>query len=645
MLKMKYIVLIVVVSVCGLPGIAEDYEAKIKAVKSGTITEADAAWWGFDKNDATKALQQAIDSGAEKIIVSNTGSDWIVAPITLRSNLELVVADGVTIRAKKGEFKGLHDKLFTAKDAENIIVRGEGKVVLMMNKKDYQDKANYKHSEWRNILSFLGCKNIVIKDITLKSSGGDGLYFSYGAARPACYDIVIDNVRALDNHRQGISVISAKNLLIKNSSFSNTDGTPPNSGIDFEPNLTSNILENCVIEHCVFNGNVGAGIVIALNHLGKDSNVSITVRDVEMLNNNGAALIVSMPADDKNILKGKILVENAKIDNFISLGNTVADGVNMTLKNIEIINKNTTHPPIIISSQITSSPIAINFEDIAIKGNAGGKAFSLTSSGTLNPQMTGVIDNSGKKIDMKQWSKAFKPDPAGFAENYKKAELKLNAFKLPPDASSVRPKMPQKWIRNRFTFLQYAKKGEKIKIVVYAKPVGRGHISGNAKLYAPDGGEMQKWDIRKPANALIFTAPATGLYRLVADSRSTSVFSILSHHPGHGIVAHKLSLFATKGSLFFEVPKDAANFSIKVSGHPREPVSAEVIDSNGVVVARVMNAETPRYLHCTHVPSRKNEIWQLKLNVTEDSYIEFGSPLNPLTSDFAGHLLRLQDLK
>ena len=643
MFKIKNVILAGVLSVCILSSAAERHEAKIKAVKNGTIKEADAAWWGFDKNDATRTLQQAINSGAKKVIVSNTGSDWIVSPITLRSNLELVFADGVTVRAKKGAFKRLHDKLFTAKGADNIIIRGEGKAVLMMNKKDYQNKANYKHSEWRNILSFLGCKNITITNITLKSSGGDGLYFSYGAGRPACYNIVIDNVRALDNHRQGMSVISAENLLIKNSTFSNTDGTPPNSGIDFEPNLANNILKNCVIENCIFNGNVGAGILMALNHLSKANNVSIKVRNVQMLNNKGAALIISMPADGENILKGKISIENAKVNNFISLANIVESGIEVSLKNIEIINKSAEHSPIIISSQISNYPVAMNFKNVVIKENACKKAFSLTSSGLLKPKLKGVINNAGRKIDMAKWSKAFKPDPAGFAKNYKKANLDMDAFAVSKHVSVKRPKMVQKWIRNRFDFLQYAKKGEKIKIVIYAKPVGRGHIFGNAKLYAPDGTEMQKWNIRKPANALVFTAPKTGLYKLVAHSMSTSVFSILSKRPGQGIVAHKLSFFATSGSLFFEVPKNATNFSIKVSGHPREPLDAEIFDSNGVSVAKVKGAQTPRYLHCTHIPSRKNEIWELKFKATEDCYIELGQPLNPLISDFADGLLRLKD--
>ena len=44
-------------------------------VLDGKRTEASAAWWGFDENDATEALQSAINSGAEKLIVPNMGKD------------------------------------------------------------------------------------------------------------------------------------------------------------------------------------------------------------------------------------------------------------------------------------------------------------------------------------------------------------------------------------------------------------------------------------------------------------------------------------------------------------------------------------------------------------------------------------------
>jgi len=47
----------------------------VAAVQSGKLTVANAAWWGFDEEDATEALQAAVNSGARKVIVPNLGQD------------------------------------------------------------------------------------------------------------------------------------------------------------------------------------------------------------------------------------------------------------------------------------------------------------------------------------------------------------------------------------------------------------------------------------------------------------------------------------------------------------------------------------------------------------------------------------------
>ena len=40
-------------------------------------------------------------------------------------------------------------------------------------------------------------------------------------------NVVIDRVRCRDNYRQGLSIISAKNLTVTSSVFSGTNGTAP----------------------------------------------------------------------------------------------------------------------------------------------------------------------------------------------------------------------------------------------------------------------------------------------------------------------------------------------------------------------------------------------------------------------------------
>ena len=241
----------------------------VEQVVSGERTDANAAWWGFDPEDSTEFLQAAIDSGAKTVTVPRMDSEWIVRPIKLRSDLELVFEQGVVVLAKKGEFKGKGDSLFTATDASDIVVRGDGST-LRMRKADYQSDA-YEKAEWRMALDFVGCSRVRVEALQLESSGGDGIYIGATEKQPYCEDVVIRNVICHDNHRQGISVISAVNLLIENCVMSNTDGTAPQAGIDLEPNNPSERMENCVIRNCIMTGNSGAGILIYLKPLSRES--------------------------------------------------------------------------------------------------------------------------------------------------------------------------------------------------------------------------------------------------------------------------------------------------------------------------------------------------------------------------------------
>ena len=84
----------------------------IDDVRGGRCRVARAAWWGFQPEESTKALQAAINSGAEKVIVEKMQSPWIVDRIKLAGNQELVFEKGVVVLAKKGAFHGPGDSLF-----------------------------------------------------------------------------------------------------------------------------------------------------------------------------------------------------------------------------------------------------------------------------------------------------------------------------------------------------------------------------------------------------------------------------------------------------------------------------------------------------------------------------------------------------
>ncbi len=284
----------------------------IEKVQKGELDWVSPAWWGFDKEDATNSLQSAIDSGAKEIIIPNMGQPWVVRPIRLRSNQKITLLPGVVILAKKGEFKGKGDSLFSAENVENLVISGYG-ATLEMHKKDYQNKKEYEPAEWRMTLSLVGCSNVIIEGIKCKSSGGDGIYIGATREQNYCKDIVVRDVVCDDNHRQGISVISAENLTIENCSLLNTSGTAPQAGIDFEPNGDDEQLTNIKMKNCYVSGNKGAGILIYLKNLKNISApVSIDIENCYIKDDFDHGIAIGAVTDDGP--KGKINIRRCYIE-------------------------------------------------------------------------------------------------------------------------------------------------------------------------------------------------------------------------------------------------------------------------------------------------------------------------------------------
>ncbi len=275
-------------------------------------TTVNAADYGFQAEDSTAALQAAVDSGAKTVVVPYMGDPWIIRPVKLRSNLELIFEPGILVLAKKGEFQGGGDSLFTAQGVSNLVIRGYG-ATLRMRKQDYQNPP-YKKAEWRMGFAIHGCKNVLIEGLRVESTGGDGFYISGGGGRRWSEDVTIRNCVAHDNHRQGISVISAVNLLVENCVFSATGGTAPQAGIDLEPNTPDQRLVNCVIRNCLFEDNIGDGMMVYLgplsrasepvsirfenchSRMGKAGATPVDFKDIEQ--RGGAGMVVGAVKDD-----------------------------------------------------------------------------------------------------------------------------------------------------------------------------------------------------------------------------------------------------------------------------------------------------------------------------------------------------------
>jgi len=263
--------------------------------------------FGFDREDATKIVQAALDSGADRVVFDRQEGPWVVTTLFGRSDQEIVFEDGVELQAKPDAFKSVHDDnacLFVLRDVTNVTIRGEGKAggTFRMRKADYQDKARYAHSEWRHGLVLSGAVNVNVEKMNFVATGGDGIYI-----RDESANVTIRNCVCDDNHRQGISVISVDGLLIEDCTLSNTKGAPPEAGIDFEPNVPEDRLVNCVMRRCRAFGNVGSGYeLFAQQMTSKTKDLSILIEDCTSESNRQEVAAQCGAASKEDFVQGEI---------------------------------------------------------------------------------------------------------------------------------------------------------------------------------------------------------------------------------------------------------------------------------------------------------------------------------------------------
>ena len=316
-----------------------DSASKIAQVKAGTLKTAHASWWGFSKDDSTQALQNAVNSGVPTLIVDNIGSDWILnKTINLVSNQKIIFEDGVVIQAKKDSFKAATASLFLGKDVHDVTMEGRGHVTLRMHKNDYQDAAKYSPAEWRSGINLYDCRNMTFRNLTITQTGGDGIYL--GATENGYNDnILIEDMTFDGNHRLAMAVISAQNLTIRRCKFINTLGTPPNGGLDFEPNTTGQQLVNCVVEDSLFANSVkGMGVSISpANMTGDSIPLSIQFKNCIFKNNEEGLSMWLIKVPTQTPVSGKVSFDDCTFDHdTLNLANVVKDGVAYTFKNCTI---------------------------------------------------------------------------------------------------------------------------------------------------------------------------------------------------------------------------------------------------------------------------------------------------------------------
>lgn len=227
-----------------------------------------ASDFGFDPIDSTAALQAALDSTADTVVVDNVGANWITGPLSVnRNNVTIIVERGVVLAAKVGAFPSAADCLWSIIGRSHVNLVGYGATCRM-------NKPEYTTGEWRHALQVLSSDNISVEGLTFSGSGGDGIYLGRSTSagmQSYSSQITLRDVHCHNSRRNALSVVSVDGLLVEGSLFSHSAGTNPRAGVDFEPNGPTDRIANIIVRDCVFENNYNYGVVLSLHGLSATS--------------------------------------------------------------------------------------------------------------------------------------------------------------------------------------------------------------------------------------------------------------------------------------------------------------------------------------------------------------------------------------
>lgn len=592
-------------------------------------TSVKVSKFGFDPADATRFLQQALNSGAARVIVDNVGKPWITNNLKFRSNQEVIFENGVVVEALPGAFQQIGTPLFELDKVKNVTLRGEGKVIVRMRKEDYQNPKLYKWSEWRHLLSIAQSENITVRNLTLKSSGGDGIYI-----RSASQNIVIDKVICDDHYRQGMSIISVDGLKITNSKFMNTSGTPPTAGLDIEPNKLTDVLRNIVIENCDFIGNKhSAGFIMSSSLVNP---CSVTVRNCRMLNNRHGIHITENYRADAKTVGGTLLFENCHIaGNYgraLSLAGQRPQGHKITLRNLLIDARSTQDDDAIYfdNSSMPANFCNVRFEKVKV---IPGKKQVLGFTARYGYGMTGVTgditvigeDKKEKRFDLTFFRKRHAPKKE--IGTFKAADFVPRALKQ--KSTPAKGKKSDFIVRGRVKYAFCADKPGVYPIHFRITRFWQRRYNSRLTIYDKTGNIMGSYASEKPEFTYNLNVRSPGVY--VFDISTGLHGMYINTDLSGGIIAQDPAHFIKGSRLYFYVPAGTKEFEIEIAATPSEYVTAEILDPAGKKVMSVEKLKTTRPFRIKPAPGTTGAVWQLHVKyAVEDHYIRLSAPLIPI---------------
>lgn len=244
---------------------------------------------GDGVQDDTAALQDAMAEleAAGGTLVLEAGHTYLISDrLEIRDGSGFAIqGNGATLKAADGTPTDHHNPL----SFRNC----SGFAVADLFVDGNRDNRTPEETGGGHNIRITGCSDWMVCRVDSHNATTDGFYVSPSDnADPATFPTngLIGDCSADNNFRQGMSIINGRNLQVIDSSFTNTNGTSPQAGIDIEPNSGSADpgADQILIRGCHFAGNVGYGLTMG----GHATTDHLTIEDCVFDANEHGALTI-----------------------------------------------------------------------------------------------------------------------------------------------------------------------------------------------------------------------------------------------------------------------------------------------------------------------------------------------------------------
>lgn len=640
-------------------GLAFAIAASVALASGKTVKVSDFGW---DPADSTKYIQAALDSDATTVILDRQAGPWMTLPLLARSNKTVIFESGVELQAKKGAFLAIRDYLFTLDAVTNVTLIGSGGARMKMHKSDYQ-KPPYPRSEWRYALRIVGSTNVFVKGLSFVESGGDGILVARNSKNVTLLDCICDG-----NHRQGISVIGAENLLIENCVMRNTSGTPPQAGIDFEPDRSNEPLINCVMRNCISENNAGNGYEFYLANLtAKTGHLSVLIDNCQSIGNASSVSIGCGPNKDPHdpnaYPKGGIEFRNCLFSrprfNGISVGSKPAGSVNLSFDSctVEMDSVSKGNAVSMESGSIWDAPPIddVIFRDFTVTLPDGGRPdWAALSRSTIHPASVTNVSGTVRVMQAGKADRVVVLDDAWRSANLKASTDRPLPRRHLPDGNDwrsaiVRDACPGKsvelsrvWlppnaVRTHYVFfaprkgdIKFAGRTRKVRNEALAADLVKGirvmYRNGRGTVFTCDapGAETAEFTVSVPSAGYYELHPSIGNGFHFMLERSDAPVAIDTRRKyavlhADGVSPVKLWLSPSTGDEFFVYARGGT--------YSGSTAMATICGEDGVVVASGVGTANWAGLAAT---SQSDSLWLVEMSKVE------GKPYSFLAIDAAG---------